>query len=110
MVMSPAIPFKPAAAEPEFDGLQIFAALIFVIGIFALGAWALKRRLAGNPKAPGLRPTVLSRTHISPGLVLIVIEYGRERLLLAHARDSVQVLRAEPIDSEPHSPPQEKQS
>ncbi|BDM21681.1 MULTISPECIES: flagellar biosynthetic protein FliO [Pseudomonas] len=91
----------PAAAPGSLGGqlAQMVFGLLLVVGLIFLLAWVLRRMQGATPKGGQVIEIVGSRT-IGPRDRLLLVQVGKEQILIGHAPGSIEALHvlAEPVE------------
>lgn len=79
--------------------LRVFGGLVAVIAVFVAALWLLKRIQPGMRAASGPM-RVLSTLHLAPREKLLLVQVGRQQLLLASSAQGLTCLHvlAEPVE------------
>ncbi|MFJ4430065.1 flagellar biosynthetic protein FliO [Pseudomonas sp. NPDC089395] len=97
--VAPATP--PAAAPGSLGGqlVQMVLGLLLVVGLIFFLAWALRRMQGAAPKGGQVIEVVGSRA-IGPRDRLLLVQVGKEQILIGHTPGSIEALHvlAEPVE------------
>lgn len=90
----PEVPPAPALPDVTFPLLRIVGALVFVLALFAAGAWFVRRwnGLAGPGAGRPARLRLLEVRSLGQRQALFVVAYDRQRLLVAASPAGIALL------------------
>jgi flagellar biogenesis protein FliO len=95
------IPFRSDPAENGELTWRVGGALALAVALVVAAAYGVRRyapwlaRAAGNARARGL-VQVVDTLRVAPRLNLFVVEFGNERVLIAHSEGAVTIVGRAP--------------